>query len=138
MKVLGCLWFIVIQVIALALAIIGVPVVGVLAYFRLWIGMYVYGMHVHSEWRGGRWTWLWGNDEDGVVGPDWYNPLASRWLAFKWSALRNPVNNLRFLVAWRGGPWLQVRHSGYYFQAGFRPDTGWPVLSAGRGTGTVL
>lgn len=52
-------------------------------------------------WKGGWLTWLWGNEEDGVVGPTWWTQLnpnrGGRWLAFHWSALRNPVNNLRFV-----------------------------------------
>lgn len=48
-----------------------------------------------------RWCWLYCNDEDGVVGPAWWHDenagKSQRWLAFVWSAWRNPTNNLRFL-----------------------------------------
>lgn len=56
-------------------------------------------------WDGGWMTWLWGNEEDGVTGPLWWQnhtqahlgwwPMA--WAAYRWSALRNPSNNLRFV-----------------------------------------
>lgn len=38
--------------------------------------------------------WLWGNDEEGV--PDWWLQRGS---SFWWYAIRNPVNNFRFLFA---------------------------------------
>lgn len=48
-----------------------------------------------------RWAWPWSNDEDGVLGDGAFS-AANRELpawqrAFIWSALRNPVNNLRFV-----------------------------------------
>lgn len=137
--VLGWLWFLAIQGIALALFPVGVVLVALLAAAQAWkhTRSWYNGAFIES-WYGGRLTWLFGNDEDGVLGPAAYNPYASRWRTFVWSALRNPTNNLRFLVAWKGGPWFQKRWNGLYVQAGFRPDTGWPVLSAGRGTGTVI
>lgn len=48
--------------------------------------------------------WLWGNDEEGC--PDWWvrrciegwvNPVAAKFPQFWWYAIRNPINNLRFL-----------------------------------------
>lgn len=58
--------------------------------------------------------WLWGNEEDGVTGPEWWkvrtgvaSPFrlvapwhVQAWSAYRWSALRNPVNNMRFV------PWI--------------------------------
>lgn len=42
--------------------------------------------------------WLWGNDEDGVLGGRQYKDFKSDILqAIYWTALRNPVNNLRFV-----------------------------------------
>lgn len=47
-----------------------------------------------------RWLWLWGNDEDGLAA-DWYDQQHQDWSPFRvmytWSALRNSVNNLRFV-----------------------------------------
>lgn len=45
--------------------------------------------------------WLWGNDEEGC--PDWWKVRAAQewytryWPEFWWYAVRNPVNNFRFL-----------------------------------------
>lgn len=62
-----------------------------------------------TSWRGGWLTWLWGNEEDGVTGPGWWRErtlggysLGPPWYvralsAYRWSALRNPSNNLRFV-----------------------------------------
>jgi hypothetical protein len=84
----------------LALAIIGVPIVAMLAYTKTWTiapGGFV-GRKI-AYWP--KWAWLWGNDEDGVIGSyefqtDHYNWSDSR-KAFVWSALRNSVNNLRYV-----------------------------------------
>jgi len=52
--------------------------------------------------------WLWCNDEDGLL-PEWYAYLMVNrgkrpaWIVFKWAALRNSVNNLRF-VRWLSPP----------------------------------
>lgn len=49
-----------------------------------------------------RWLWLWGNDEDGYQ-PDWYAAAHPQWSAWRrmyiWAAIRNSVNNLRFVRA---------------------------------------
>jgi hypothetical protein len=63
-----------------------------------------------TAWHGGWLTWLWGNEEDGVTGPAWWWDRTCRgyarhnapwwvsaWSAYRWSALRNPSNNMRFL-----------------------------------------
>ena len=91
-----------------------------------------------TVWKGGKLTWLWGNEENGVTGPIEYNADNTAWKTYVWSAWRNSANNVRFLVSWKGGPWFQYRGKNWYIQFGFRPDTGWPVFSPGKGTGTVL
>jgi hypothetical protein len=131
---MGWLYFLAVQLVALALFPVGIVVVGVLAATRSW----TFDINTQRYHWLGKWAWIFDNDEDGIFSGPPSLERHPRWNAFVWCALRNSVNNLRFLTAWKGGPWLQIRRSGRYFQAGFRPDTGWPVLSAGRGTGTVL
>lgn len=136
---LGWLDFIAIQMIALILFPIGLLIVGYKAFTREWEFDMKRQQYHWAGW-GGHLLWLFDNDEDGIFGP---LPLVivvknPRWQSFYWCALRNPVNNLRFICSDTHGPFFQKRWKGWYFQAGFRPDTGWPVLSAGRGTGTVL
>jgi hypothetical protein len=45
--------------------------------------------------------WLWSNEEDGVLGSTEYKARYPKWSEFLrgwvWSAIRNPVNNLRFV-----------------------------------------
>jgi len=45
--------------------------------------------------------WLYGNREDGVMGPDWFLKKFNYTHGFKscwhWSAWRNPANNMRFI-----------------------------------------
>lgn len=114
------LLFIAIQVIALILAVLGIPICATLAASGV------------IPWP--RWAWLWNNQVDGIYGPG--NPH-TRWQAFLWTALRNPVNNLRFVpgVSKAGRPlWRKTwgaRPGGWYAQAGWE-NSGYPVLSAGR------
>lgn len=97
-----------------------------------------------------RWKWrllnlVYGNPEDGPSGlyaKVWLNgttegpymPNANpMWRAYVWSAWRNSCNNLKYVFAWKGGPffhWENAKHT-FYFQAGFYAS-GAPVLSAGR------
>jgi hypothetical protein len=135
---LGWIWFILIELVALRLLGFGWLVLLPLSIAKAW--RYDIYRQV-TYWRGGRWTWIWGNEEDGVTGPVWYMPGKPEWLrAYMWSAWRNSCNNLRYLVAWKAGPFWQKRFTfrgaPWYVQAGFRPDTGWPVLSGGTGFGS--
>lgn len=103
--------------VALALDIVGLVLLALLSAAHAWgwraskvyraeKGLPETGhMRAVSAWRGSWLTWLWGNEEDGVLGPRWWaerNGLPIRWWplawqAYRWSALRNPSNNLRFI-----------------------------------------
>lgn len=98
-----------------ALHLIGLVLIALLAGLRLWTfeapRVWPRSLEVRA-WKGGLLTWLWGNEEDGVLGPMWWQErqgitiqhAPSIWrvirCAYRWSALRNPTNNLRFL------PWV--------------------------------
>ena len=97
-----------------------------------------YESRVHMQWRDPQ-LYLYCNEEDGVLGdqrfadtqawvPSWY-----RLCAYQWSALRNPVGNFRWANSFPGGPFKRryFFKRKFYLQAGFRPDTGWPILSVG-------
>jgi hypothetical protein len=121
-----------IQLVSLVLAIIGIPVVGLLAYLYAWVPI-----AGKFQWRGGALTWIWGNEENGIVGP---GMALNRWNAFYWSAIRNPCNNLRFLpgISRVGRPllyrtWMMFGKQ-FYVKAGWMSD-GYPCLSAGSGRG---
>jgi hypothetical protein len=56
-----------------------------------------------------RWAWLFGNDYDGLLGDShgtwaastpWGLPVDSFISMYTWAALRNPVENMRFLPLW--------------------------------------
>lgn len=133
----GWLYFVAVQLVSLLLSVIGWAILLPLALAGAWISQpsRIYERPVLA-WRGGWLTYLWGNDEDGVTGALWYRTMhgESRWRAYLWSAWRNPVGNLRWFVRRTSGPfyrWISPNRR-WYFQAGFRPDNGWPVLSAGR------
>lgn len=93
---------------SLVLDVVGLFLLVPLSLARAWRWRYsrVYAGRNMTVWRGGRLTWLWGNEEDGVAGPEWwrertgvarYGWLNGCWSAYRWSALRNPTNNLRFV-----------------------------------------
>jgi hypothetical protein len=133
MKTLGYIaLFALIQLVSLVLTLIGIPLVGFLSIYRDWevVGKLI-------QWRGGALTWIWGNEENGIVGP---GMALTRWNAFYWSALRNPCNNLRFVpgVSKVGRPlwyrtWMMFGKQ-FYAKAGWLSD-GYPCLSAGAGRG---
>lgn len=91
------LLFAVIQLVSLVLLIIGIPVCAGLAYTKSW------SFDIRAQKVGGwspSWAWLWSNEEDGVFA-HWYEVAHPKWspqrLAFMWTALRNPCNNLRYV-----------------------------------------
>ncbi len=114
--------FVLIQLVSAVLFIVGLPVCAACAFTGRWP----------------RWTWVWQNEEDGVIGPAWYNPGKTRWLSFKWTALRNSVNNLRYVprVSKVGRPlWIRnwtISGKVFYAKAGWLSN-GYPVMSAGAG-----
>jgi hypothetical protein len=103
--------------VALVLDIIGLVIMVPLAAMRAWrlrpSKVYrsdYWGMRGVTVWRGGWLTWLWCNEEDGVTGPGWWWNRTCRgyarnnapwwvsaWSSYRWSALRNPSNNMRFV-----------------------------------------
>ncbi len=126
--------FILIQLVSLVLTLVGYPLIAVLALFKLWhVYAYLDSAPVVYEWKGGKLTWLWGNNEDGIFG----NGPVTRRQAFYWSAVRNPCNNLRFVpgVSVVGRPLWHWSNGKFYCQAGWLGSHGQPVLSAGRGQG---
>jgi hypothetical protein len=128
--------FILIQLVSLVLTVIGYPLIAVLALFKWWHlqeGVTHFGGVKGDVWAGGKLTWVYSNDEDGIFG----NGPVTRWQAFYWSALRNPCNNLRYVhgVSGAGRPLWHWDNGTFYVQAGWLGSHGQPVLSAGRGTG---
>ena len=125
-----CIWGL-IQLESLVLTVVGVPVVAYLAYACRWELNVTAG---RWDWAP-RWAWVWGNDEDGSAGR---GLVPSSWRAFKWSALRNPANNLRFIAGFSRpeGPYKVWYFKAFgrpmYFHIGFAPTKGWPVLSGGH------
>lgn len=125
--------FIAIQIVALVLALVGIPIVGLLAYLRIWEKP-----AIAAQWHwASRAFWLWDNEIDGICAP---GTTPTAWSAFYWSALRNPCNNLRFVpgVSKAGRPlWYRtwtLFGKQFYAKAGWLSD-GYPALSAGAGKG---
>ena len=131
----GWFYFAFVQLVSAALTIIGWVLLLPLSIGRCWhirASIEFQGRQV-EVWRGGWLTWIWGNEEDGVIG----NAIQrarfkdERLCAYYWSAIRNPTNNLRFVFRWVGGPFCRREWRSWYVQAGWN-TSGYPVLSAGR------
>jgi hypothetical protein len=81
--------------------LLGFPVCYFLSRSAAWVyrPSRYFDRFVHA-WRPD-WAHIWGNEEDGVTGPDWWADKNPNWSiekrAFVWSAWRNSVNNLRFV-----------------------------------------
>jgi uncharacterized membrane-anchored protein YitT (DUF2179 family) len=75
-------------------------------------------------------SWLWWNDEDG------WGPGTTWWSHYIWLAWRNSVANYKHVpgVSGTGRPLWLWTNGKYYAKAGWFPDNGHPVLSAGSGT----
>lgn len=119
------------------LVLMGLPICFVLAYFKIMRQ----GPAGLLFWP--RWAWLWSNDEDGVH-PGWYAAQFPNWgswkVTFAWTAVRNPVNNLRFVWGVSGTHrplWYReftFRGEPHYAKFGWMSD-GYPAASAGAGKG---
>jgi hypothetical protein len=131
----GWFYFVLVQLLSVALTVVGLVLIPILLGMRLtytqpapWKPLWAGPTWVRPtirNFRGGWLTWLWCNDEDGIDGQGQHN-------AFVWSALRNPVDNLKFKAAYPGGPYFYEEFGAFYFKAGFDPYTGFPVCNGGR------
>lgn len=127
--------FAAIQLANACLFLVGLPVCALLAYTH-W-----YHLGADRKYHWPAWAWIWDNEEDGVFA-DWYlkaHPERSEVTnAFIWTALRNSVNNLRYVpyISAKGRPlWLRnwtFRGKVFYAKAGWNAS-GFPVISAGAG-----
>jgi len=140
-KILGWLYFAAFQITAFALALfVGSWFILFLALVRCYDvreSDYYPGRQI-LVWRGSWITWPFGNEEDGIDGlrggsPDqfWWRDRTAGWPHWKriwvWSARRNSVNNLRFLVKWAGGPIKEWTIRGHLYRIGWNTN-GFPVL----------
>lgn len=88
------------QLVSLVLTIIGWPLLAVAAGLRLWRkgvteAPWNYGARAAFHWTAYPFLYLYDNDEDGITGSSAEPTFLTVW---KWSAWRNPVNNLRFAL----------------------------------------
>ena len=130
----GWAWFVVVQLVCFAAMVVGWFLLAPLAAGKFWKeGWSEHYEYVINVWR---WKWIdrvWGNDEDGVTGALFYRERVpgTRWCTYLWTAWRNSSNNLRGVFARPQGPYYRWGGtSGWRGHVGFKPITGWPVLSA--------
>jgi len=84
-----CALFAAIQLTAFVLQVVGFALLAVAANAKFY-----QETDSRLHWKS-KFLWLWDNQEDGIC-PSWYGPI-TRWNVFKWAALRNSVNNLRYI-----------------------------------------
>lgn len=138
-------WFAVIQLISLAATLFGLILLIPFCLAQAW------NPAESTLWKGRvidcwSWTplnWVYGNPEDGVSGQTaliWlngttqgrYQPDANpAWRAYRWSALRNSCDNLKYVFAWKGGPFYRRETASWFIQLGWN-SSGFPVISAGK------
>lgn len=95
------------------------------------------------------WMWPWNNPEDGVDGLRGGDPAQAAWLAltreysvrwriFKWSACRNPINNLRYVPFL--SPIFAPKEIGYIGTGNEPPDgqSGWAYVWQGFYSGLYI
>ena len=99
MIIFGWIYWIIYQVISLCLMVVGWPLLAILSLSKAWTfapsTVDYWGARSVWQWKGGWLTWIWGNQEDGIVPPGTTTPTPA--VAWKWAAWRNSVNDMRFL-----------------------------------------
>lgn len=90
-----------------------------------------------------RWAWLFGNDYDGLLGDKrgWWAantplgwPVDSFWAMWWWAAVRNPVNNMRFVKLWQA-PVVgsTITYKGDFFVRDSPGNAGWQFVKTENG-----
>jgi hypothetical protein len=121
------------QIQAFVLMVLGWVLLAPLCLVRAWRPTYSHKHPYINVWRNDTIDAIWGNEEDGVTGDDFYLPTTDwRIRAYLWSAWRNSVNNFNRRNAVLGGPFLRIIRGQWLFQVGYRPDNGWPVFRLKR------
>jgi hypothetical protein len=128
-------WF-ALQARSTLLMVVGLFRLALPAFHRDWVvrESFVYPGRFALHWLDHNLS-VYDNEEDGISGDARYireSSYGPRLRTYVWSALRNPCGNFRWGNSFVGGPFRRWTLGNYYLQAGFRPDNGWPVLSAGR------
>ena len=90
-----------------------------------------------------RWVWLFGNDYDGLLGDKrgWWAantpfgwPVDSFLAMWWWAAVRNPVNNMRFVKLWQAPvKGSTITYKGDYFVRDKPGSAGWQFVKTENG-----
>lgn len=139
------LWFLIVQLISLAATVVGWLLLIPFCLREAWVPVDSIEVGRKTDrWALKCFNWVYGNPEDGVSGKCalvWNKEGTARvsfmpnawapWRAYVWSGWRNSADNLKYVFAWKGGPFYRWANSKFFFQIGWNPS-GFPVLSAGR------
>lgn len=138
------LWFIVVQLVTLVFFLIGLVLLAPLCLLQAWKrdAKSIKDGRVIDRWAVPI-NLIYGNPEDGVSGTTaivegaYYLPFSSvPARAYRWSALRNSVDGLKYVFAWKRGTLLIDKHYKFlgkdrHFKAGWQNENGFnvPVIS---------
>lgn len=136
------LWFAVVQFISLLATVVGWGLLIPFCLAQAWDN--AGRLSIKDRRAIDAWNWIplncvYGNPEDGVSGRDAiligggsYMPGAwAPWRAYCWSALRNSADNLKYVFAWKAGPYVSGQFWRFNYGLGWKPENGYnvPVLS---------
>lgn len=128
-------WFVVVQLIMLVALVLGLLILIYPCVKRAWVQSgqrSIKDGRPIDRWRCRPLNWVYGNPEDGVSGQTalvMVNPVIAgpylpsaddRWRAYRWSALRNSCDNLKYVFAWRNGPYSERLRMGWKEENGVR------------------
>lgn len=114
------MWFAVVQLICLIAMLVGWLLLIPFCLAQAWVADVI---SIKDGRAIDRWQWrplnlIYGNPEDGVSGQTafiWVNGslsfyrlgVWSPWRAYLWSAWRNSADNLKYVFAWKAGPYKE-------------------------------
>lgn len=131
--VLGWVYWFIYQILGIALLFAGIIPIYIMARLHLWYErdskFWMFPNNKVTAWRGGWLTFIWGNEEDGVTGAQWFldqNADRPAWKnALIWAGVRNYADNMRLLpgasfLAKKADVTIKETATGYYAYTGWR------------------
>lgn len=133
-KTAGWIYYVLYQILSLLFTLAGFIILLPLAISKSWYQRpgtsEMFPNRIVWAWKGW-WTFPWCNEEDGIAG----GLIPTTWSAYRWSAIRNPANGLRWLpgasATLTSKPVFLARSWGYVATYGWRQCVIWHGLRFG-------
>lgn len=138
MKILAWVWFVVVQLVMLFASLLGKLLLIPFCALKAWkpLPSPFDATRMIDLWSWGPLNMIYGNPEDGVSGAQaliwdsqgservgYMASSGARWRAYCWSAWRNSADNLKYVFAWKNGPfkvWANGHKAGWQEENGFK------------------